>query len=61
MLMGSYVNSCEEQFLRADLTTLMSTTVNFQRVSTLLRVDPVPPVPFQDSPLKQPMTNCLQN
>ena len=43
---GIYVSSCEEQFLRADLTTLMSTTVNFQRVSTLLRVNPVPPVPF---------------
>ena len=40
------MSSCEEQFLRADLTTLMSTTVNFERVSTLLRVDPVPPVPF---------------
>ena len=36
----------KNKFLRADLTTLMSTTVNFQRVSTLLRVDPVPPVPF---------------
>ena len=40
------MSSCEEQFLRADLTTLMSTTINFQRVSTLLRVDPVTPVPF---------------
>ena len=46
LLKGSYVSSCEEQFLRADLTTLMWTTINFQRVSTLLRVDPVTPVPF---------------
>ena len=46
LMKGIYVSSCEEQFLRADLTTLMSTTVNFERVSTLLRVDPVPPVPF---------------
>ena len=36
----------KNRFLGTDLTTLMSTTVNFQRVSTLLRVDPVPPVPF---------------